>query len=172
MSCKINYIKDKFGSKLLPFQYYNLYNFVTIPVINKIPFIKRWNLITKTVHPSNINHGIAVLTGKVSGISVLDIDDNLNLFKELFGEINTPTVITGKGIHLYFKFDKDIKNSIKLNFQGKKIGWDFRNGSLVTLPPSKVNGITYKWIKGKSLIDIKIKNIPNKLKKFIIQHQS
>lgn len=173
MNCKIIYLKDKSNNKLLPFQYYNLFNFVTIPVINKVPFIKKWNLLTKTVSPSNITHNISVISGETSCISVLDIDDHLDLFENMFGKINTPTVITGKGIHLYFKYDKDIKNSIKLNYNGNKISWDFRNSNtLVTLPPSKINEITYKWVKGKSLNDISIKKIPIKLKKFIIQHQS
>jgi hypothetical protein len=171
---KIFYIKDAQDNKLLPFQFYNLFGFVTLPTIGKVPFIKKWNHISKTISPSNLNHNIAVLTGKVSGISVLDLDGDIDLFKKLFGEIDTPTVKTNKGFHLYFKYDPEIKSSIKLNGTGLKngkINWDFRNGNLVSLPPSKINDFTYKWVKGKTLNDCSIKSIPNSLKKMLIERK-
>ena len=56
MKNKIYFIKNsKTDEKLLPFQYYNLNNLITIPLTinDKKPFIKGWNL-TKKNNTSNI----------------------------------------------------------------------------------------------------------------------
>ncbi len=175
---KINYIKDKKNNYLLPFQYYNLFNLISIPTIGKIPIIKDWPNITKTIPPNDITYNIALLTGKINNIIVIDIDNNDNgitLWNELinkYGNINTPTVNSISGLHLYFKYDPEIKSSIKLKINNKKYGIDIRSDkNLITVPPSvsNINNKKYKWII--SLEDTSIKTIPKWLKKFILNHQ-
>lgn len=179
ITCNLNLIKDKNNNKLLPFQYYNNIGFITLPINGKIPFLKGWNLLTKTVHPVSTLQNIAVLSGKISGISVLDFDsqEGVSLFYDLCKKfnykVNTPIVLTKKGMHIYFKYDKDLKSSLKLNVSNKKLDIDYRsNGTLNLLPPSVINTFKYKCKRGLSFNDVSIKKMPIWLKKFIKDHQS
>lgn len=167
--CKIKFLRDSDDTKYLPFQYYNKFKFVTIPVRGKIPFIKNWQLFKKTVHPSNVLDNIAVLTGHISKITVIDIDQNdngLKFWNELTKDqkLEFPTVITPTGLHIYFKYTTELKNTIRLKIGSEKIGIDIRNnGGLAVLPPSS----DYKWIKGKSLNELKLKKMPKWLFDFL-----
>jgi hypothetical protein len=178
-TCNLNLIKDKADNKLLPFQYYNNLGFITLPINGKIPFLKGWNLLTKTVHPVTTLQNIAVLCGKISGVSVLDFDSQeaIDIFNDLCKKfnytINTPVVLTKKGMHIYYKYDKDLKSSLKLIKGNKKIDIDYRsNGSLNLLPPSVIDSFKYKCKRGLSFNDTTIKKMPVWLKKFIKEHQS
>lgn len=96
---------------------------------------------------SNCNVGIP--TGLINNIFVVDIDgeqgiESLNRLELIYGKLNAPTVITGKGKHLYFKMPEiDIKSSVS------KIAdhIDIRaNGGYVVAPPSvHENGHRYTW---------------------------
>lgn len=95
---------------------------------------------------------IGIVTGKISGIFILDIDghDGENFLKELEA-INgllpkTVEVITGSGgRHIYFKYPKhtDIRNSASTI--GKNL--DIRgNGGMIVCPPSlHKSGNQYEW---------------------------
>lgn len=184
LNCRINYLTDAQDRKYLPWQYYNLYNFITIPLIGKRPFIKEWNKKTKTVHSTYTNQNIGILCGKVNDLTILDLDGihavsafNQLLLKNNCKEIKTPTVITPNyGLHLYFKHTDDLKSSLGLKIENTKLSWDLKNNGMVVAPPSSLikNGKTvkYKWVKNKSLNDLEIKKIPTWLKDFIKEHQS
>lgn len=179
---KINYLERK-DKKYLPWQYYNIFKLISIPIVpkSKIPFIKGWNLKTETVRPTYINQNTALLCGPANGITVLDIDGDRA--KSVYNELcvhhkpfKSPKVITPSGgIHVYFKYEKDLKSSLGLNYNGEKMNWDLKNNGLVIAPPSSmfVDGKLkrYKWAKGMSLDDIKISKMPVWLKKFIKNHQ-
>jgi hypothetical protein len=185
MNCKINFLKDKNDNKLLPFQYYNNYNLISIPILtnSKKPIIKEWQNSTKTIHPQYINENIGILTGKVNNITVIDIDvkDNgLVFWKQLllknniqnFKDLNTPLVKTASGgLHYYFKYNKDLPNinKFKINNNNNKIGIDIINDKKqVIAPPSIIDNKKYKWIIN---LDYKIQKIPKWLKEFILKHK-
>lgn len=182
--CIIKFLKNKKGEKLLPFQFYNLFNFITMPMLNKRPFIKGWNLFKKTVHPTSTLQNIGVLAGKVSNITVLDIDtqDAIKFFDKISKDhgytCNTPMVSTPTGLHVYYQFVPELKSSIRLKIPGTetktpfKLNWDLKNNGIVVLPPSTIGVNTYAWIKGKSLSDLSIKKMPRWLIEFIREHQS
>lgn len=96
---------------------------------------------------SNCNVGIP--TGSINNIFVVDVDgeqgiESLNRLELIYGKLDAPTVITGKGKHLYFKMPEiDIKSSVS------KIAdhIDIRaNGGYVVAPPSvHENGHRYTW---------------------------
>ena len=168
------------GEKLLPFQYYNLHNLVTIPILanDKRPFIKEWNKTMKTIHASDINQNIGILTGKINKITVLDIDDNdggmghYKFISKEHKEIITPTVKSPSGgIHLFFKYNKKIPTMYRIKVNGQKIGWDIKsdNGVVIT-EPSTIDGKKYKWLKDKSLDDVDIISMPIWLEKYILDH--
>ena len=173
MSNKINFIKDpKTDEKLLPFQYYSLYKLITIPIAtnDKKPFIKGWNLTKKTIHPTYIDQNIGILTGKVNNITVLDIDDKLNgmqywkYISKQYDEIITPMVTSPTGLHIYFKYNKKIPTTYRIKVNDTKIGWDIKSdNSVITSPPSIIDGKKYKWIRNRSLDDVTILSMPKYL---------
>lgn len=162
-----------------PTNYYNNFNFITIPLINKskVPYLKEWQKIKKSKELKKDNN-IGILTGKINNIIVIDIDKKNNGLKiwnqwiKKFGDINTPIVKTGGpdgGYHYYFKYDKDIKSSLKIKFNNKRIGIDIKSdGGQVVAPPSIVTK-KYKWIK--SLNNYSIINIPLWLKQKILYNE-
>lgn len=182
MNTKINYmLHPNTDEKILPFQYYNSYNLVTIPMtINeKKPFIKKWNKITETVHPNYIDQNIGILTGKnPNNITVLDIDekdDGMKYWKKIsneYPEIITPVVKSPNGgIHMFFKYNKKIPTMYRIKIDNKKIGWDIKSdGSVVTSPPSMINKKKYKWESNRNLDNTKIISMPLWLEKFILFH--
>ena len=88
---------------------------------------------------------IAIITGKVSGVVVVDADSDrgMRLIKKIGLPKDTPTVLTNRGEHYYFRYpDYDVA-SRKI----KKLGLDIQSdGSYVMAPPSEhPDGGTYKW---------------------------
>jgi hypothetical protein len=90
------------------------------------------------------NWNIAVRTGRVSGIWVLDID-NMEDEANLSDIPSTMSVKTPRGKHLYFIYEEGISNRTKIYGLGIDVRGD--NG-YVLLPPSK----GYKWLNNLSII--------------------
>lgn len=94
-------------------------------------------------HAENMN--VAVVTGRQSNLVVLDVDsqeaqdlvDTLALPK-------TPTVLTGKGRHYYFRFPSlEIRNSV--NIKGVKLDVRGEGGYVVGPGSLHPNGNIYRW---------------------------
>lgn len=105
-----------------------------------------------TKHPEA---GVAIVTGAISGLSVVDIDtaEGEALLKEKIGEVKCPTALTpGGGKHLYFQ---DFGASNKTGFIP---GVDFRGeGGYIIAPPSPgPNGSDkmYAWVKGCRITEV------------------
>lgn len=87
------------------------------------------------------NANIAIVTGKVSGLIVVDIDSQEG--EKYYGNIKTAISSTGKGRHLYFKHPGP-EVEINRNFPGIDIQGE---RAYVLAPPSiHPNGKTYGWI--------------------------
>jgi hypothetical protein len=84
---------------------------------------------------------MALITGEVSGVIVIDEDSYKEKFK---GEgLESPLFVTTPrgGRHLYFKYDSSVKNSVNAD---KAV--DIRgDGGYVLLPPSSIDGKIYQW---------------------------
>ena len=125
---------------------------------------KGWQLLTiddSTKHTiTNKHNGLATVTGSVSNIIVIDIDDNRH-WKQFLAdnkkkEPKTVKAKTGSGgYHLYFKYDKKCKD-IKSNTCcfGKDYNIDCRtNGGCIIMPPTTYKDKNtdqqthYKWIR-------------------------
>lgn len=99
---------------------------------------------------SKTKYNFAVLTGERSNITVVDIDvkdDGLKTWNELIdkhGDIDTIKVRSRNGgLHYYFKYNENIKQTQGLN----GVGVDIRaNGGYIVMPPSQIDGKYYKWI--------------------------
>jgi hypothetical protein len=104
--------------------------------MNKMP---NWLKITKENWKNFVDKshdGFAIITGEISGISVLDFDV-MDTYKDFLAEFGTECVrkniiTTKKGKHLYFKYDPDLKQT-----QNKDAGVDVRNdGGIIIAPPT------------------------------------
>ena len=173
-------MKDDDNNKLLPYQFYDEFNLVSLPMSGKQVLIPNWQKKTKTVHPTYIDQNIGILTGKINNITVLDIDikeNGMKLFSKLikeYSDIKTPTVKSpNNGLHIYFQYNKKLPNSNRILVDGERIGWDIKNdGSIITAPPSIDIDLNkrYKWVKGKGLNDLDIIDMPKWLEKYILDH--
>ena len=110
---------------------------------------------------SSETYNIGVVTGKISGITVVDIDvshgkkgaESWSALIEEKGEPETLMAKTGSGgMHVFFKYNSALKTGS--NRLGKDI--DVRNdGGYVVAPPSKHrSGGVYAWINLSPLDDL------------------
>jgi hypothetical protein len=99
------------------------------------------------------DRNVAILTGRISGLAVLDIDSEE-------GELNAKSrgvpeggsqAVTGKGRHVYFAYPFDrVRDGDGLkNLVGAVQGADFRgDGGYVAAPPSlHASGREYRWVE-------------------------
>jgi hypothetical protein len=96
---------------------------------------------------------IGILTGRISGLVVLDIDSEegeRNVRSRGIPE-DGPQVLTGKGRHVYFVYPFERVNGGRglKNFVGTIQGVDFRgDGGYVAAPPSlHESGREYQWVE-------------------------
>ncbi len=138
---------------------YHELGWVTLPIKAnaKMPYIKGWqsktsddNEYLKTVFKETDNVG--VLTGKVSGIMVIDVDvkrtDGMKTLSDLeqeYGEL--PHTVKAKtpsgGVHLYFKYPQGITLVNKCPV-GESIDIQ-ADGSQCVIYPSNIFGKYYEW---------------------------
>lgn len=126
----------------------------------KVFFPKNWETFTldDTLYDEKKN-SIAMLTGKINNIFVIDVD-NLQHWKNFLKENNEKEPKTVKaisasgGIHLYFKYSKEL-DIIKTGTRsfGKEYDIDIRtNGGCIFVPPTSYydnktkKQISYKWV--------------------------
>ncbi|HPE06288.1 MAG TPA: bifunctional DNA primase/polymerase [Smithellaceae bacterium] len=113
------------------------------------------------------NYNIAIVTGELSGICVVDFDSHKPDFDpaiayDFFAEHDkTPTATTPRGgEHLYYKYPMNERLTINT---AALPGIDFRGeGGYILVPPSaNGTGNPYAWINNKSLKDIPLLELPN-----------
>lgn len=82
----------------------------------------------------------AILTGKVSGITVIDCDTEqgyINIISDFPELLKTLTIKTGKGYHIYCLYDPDLISDSKSFKNERYANIDIRNdGGLLFAPPS------------------------------------
>ena len=112
---------------------------------------------------------IAILTGMISKLAVVDMDseEGIGIMKGILkNSQQVPTAMTPSGgKHLWFySEDPKLRNNVN-----EKIQCDFRaNGGLVIAPPSiNGNGKGYAWEKGLSIFEIESPKLPDTYYKYI-----
>lgn len=85
-------------------------------------------------------NALGMATGKISGITVLDIDDPS--ITEYDSDVKVGTI--SGGFHLWYKYKPGVRNSVRV---GDKL-MDVRgDGGFVVVPPSALPDKKYTWIK-------------------------
>jgi len=88
--------------------------------------------------------GIAVVTGEISGLAVVDVDFKNGAVDILDGSPTVTSKTGSGGRHYFFAWEKYIQNKV-----GFLQGIDFRgDGGYIVLPPSNhPSGTKYEWLK-------------------------
>jgi hypothetical protein len=148
------------------------FNLSTIPVNpnTKKPLIRWQQNQKKKAGPITIrkwfkqfpNAGLGIVTGKLSGLFVIDCD-TINGYQETMkfipNNLIVPIVKTPRGHHLYFKYPAGSSLTVG---QGILPGVDYRGqGGYVVCPPTiNDNGGQYAWVNDQSLNEIDPPEIP------------
>jgi len=161
MQSALNYIKQ--GISIVP-----------IPLGKKAPIIEWKEYQSRIATEEEVtawfkdeDKNIGIVTGKVSGITVVDVDLNKggNSSLSTLGIASLTTAISGHGLHLYFKYSDDerIKTVVKV-----LPGIDIRSeGGLIVAPPSLHEvGKRYTWQNGIAIARNRLPDFP--LEKFLI----
>lgn len=102
---------------------------------------------------THTNCNIAIATGKISGITVIDVDikegkNGDKTWAEILGENDEPETLTartgGGGLHYFFQYTPEIKTAA--NYFGECV--DARNdgGYVAAAPSQHVSGGVYTWL--------------------------
>lgn len=159
---------EKHGFSIIPMQY--------IPPVNgdpkgkKVPKLREWKKYqTERPTPEQVrlwwemwpNAMIGVLTGKLSGIVSIDIDEEIG-FKEINNllpdSLIAPTYKTPSGgQQMIFKMPNfDLRNAVR-----NLPGCDLRaEGGIALMPPSFNEAGKYQWLLNLSINDVAIPDLP------------
>jgi P4 family phage/plasmid primase-like protien len=147
----------------------------------KVDFPFNWTEFTlKSKCYNKENNGVALRTGKINNILVIDIDNIEhwnNLLKEQNQtEPNTVKSLSGSGgVHLYFKYNDELENiTSKDHCFGSDYDIDIKtNGGCIICPPSKYfnknlnKEVEYIW--EKSIFDHELMELPNWIKSLLLK---
>ena len=147
------------------------------PKISWKPFQKRIMRLEEVNQYFGKNSNIAIVTGKISNIIVLDIDPR-NGGDETLKGLKIPDTVTaetgGGGLHFYFtypeSFDKISPFSNPKEYPGIDLKAD--RGYIVGEPSLHPSGERYKFVEGKCFGEIELAEAPEWLIKFIRKRQS
>lgn len=117
-----------------------------IPLIDWKPYTQRLPTaqeIQKWFAAKNVNIGI--ITGAISNLIVVDLDGQEGIDEANRLGLKSPlTVLTGKGRHLYYKWQPNVRNLVRI-----QPGIDIRsdNGFVLAPPSIHESGKRYRWLK-------------------------
>lgn len=134
---------------------------------DKLPLVKWKEFQTRRPSVEEIGKwfqgsaNVAVVTGAISGIAVLDADDAATVSWCEANLPRTPTVETARGRHYYFRFAPGLKNAVSVN--GHKL--DVRGEGGYVIGPGSIHstGVIYSWLEGRSMDDLPLAPFPTHL---------
>ena len=135
----VSQVEASINARNLSDLYWKKHKFICIPTRNKMPLVRGWQKLTAPYQGSCWSdcNGVGILTGKKTGITVVDVDAPdrawFDKFVEHFKIKPTTWVLTpGNGYHLYFRYSQNLPNG---KFKGMDI--DIRNsGGQIIAPRS------------------------------------
>lgn len=115
-----------------------------------------------TAPPRNM----AIVTGAVSGVTVIDIDGvaGAATWQGLIAEHGEPATLMAKtgsgGMHVLFKYNAAFKNKSALYGQDSHIDCRNDKGYIVAAPSRHKSGGTYSWLNDDPLADLPVHLVP------------
>lgn len=107
---------------------------------------------------------VGIVTGAISGIVVVDFDSDaaFTSWQQAGLPTRTPTVITGRGRHLYFAHPGNTRTNRQAIMERVDVRGD---GGMVVAPPSihPTTGEPYQWADGLTLDDMPLAPLPEKM---------
>ena len=108
------------------------------------------------------DQGMSVMTGKISGIVALDIDETRQEVLDILMPLLPPSPVVkvgAKGETRFFKFVGESSDILKLG--GKVVMEILSTNKKTTIPPSiHPNGTEYKYVSENTLLDIDRNSLP------------
>jgi hypothetical protein len=105
--------------------------------------------------------GVGIVTGKVSGIVVVDFDSEEAIrFANEKGLLDTVVVKTGRGLHAYYRYPENQQVGNSVNIMGMKIDIRGDNGYVIAPPTVHPNGQRYQFLQGKAIGEIPLRELP------------
>lgn len=177
MEDRSNYLKSSCLDAALEYAEMGL---SVIPVRpDKKPYISWGEFQERQASPEEIREfwskfpdaGVGIITGTVSGLFVIDADNEeayQQIQQSLPDALATPTAKSPKGYHTYFEMPAD---TIIGNATGIFPGVDIRGegGYVVAAPSVNGTGKVYRWIDGLSIIEVPPAPCPSTFLKKIIK---
>lgn len=109
---------------------------------------------------NNGNKNIAIVTGAISGIAVVDLDSQRAVeFAKTNNFPASPLSKTSKGYHIIYKYKDGARNFQKRD-DLPDIDMRGEGGIIVVEPSIHPSGVPYQWVKGKGLDDLPIAKLP------------
>ncbi|MBJ6799327.1 DUF3987 domain-containing protein [Geomonas propionica] len=105
-------------------------------------------------------NNIGIVTGKISGLVVVDFDTNEAIeMAKIKNFPKTALVKTGRGYHAYCRYREGVRNFQK---RDDLPGIDLRgDGGFVVAPPSiHASGAVYTWVPNRSIGDLPLADLP------------
>jgi hypothetical protein len=137
-----------------------------IPVNGKKPLVN-WKLYQKRI-PTKAElrewfvdseaTGVAIITGKISGLAVLDYEADANIPKDKLPD-TVRAKSGGDGKHYYFKLPKN-ETIVSRNGFDHLTDLKAEGGYVVASPSLHQSGKRYKWIKDRSLFSWDLAELP------------
>lgn len=129
------------------------------------PCIKGWNKIEESVKPYS-GQGTGIQCGKGSDLTVIDFDtvDCFANFTKHFGSIDTKTVKTPRGYHLYFKYCPELKTT-----QIRELNIDIRSDNGFVIGEGNCQYVNGKEVYYESINSYQPIQIPESIKNWIIE---
>lgn len=142
--------------------------YVVIPVHrDKRPAVPYWKGLTleKSAAQRFDGHGIALLTGSVNGLVVLDVDvahGGVDFLRSgLAREMPRTGPLSrtgGGGYHFFFRYDSETVGRSRYRLGNKGLDFKSENGYVVVPPSIHANGNKYRWIR--SLFTHQLPEVP------------
>ena len=114
--------------------------------------------------------GIAVVLGRHSDLFAIDVDGpeaHAALVDRLGCVPHAPTAVSGSGkpfrYHLFFRYPRELETKSKSTPWHPKLEFRGSRGVIVLPPSLHPSGNRYAWADGKSLDDIALPEVPNKV---------
>jgi len=116
----------------------------------------------------NPGANVGIVTGRISGITVLDFDSQaaVDYFLEN-SKGETPCSDTPRGMHAIYAYEEGTRNTVKVN--GLDIDVRSDGGYIVAPPSINAEGKPYRWLV--SILDMPPAPLPAFLKKFFLYNR-